>query len=94
MAAELYIANDDDWEEQQHQLNGVYVAEEYEYAENEYEEEEFAAPPPAARPTSDVPADVYWDDSGLSNCWLAAVADYKVCRSRMADASLLAWSLS
>lgn len=84
---QVYIANDEDWEQDEHG-NLVLVA--------DYEDENWGGdddgvppaklatrgvdqrPPEARKRVSDVLPEVYWDDSALVNCWAAALVDFKV----------------
>lgn len=77
--APLYLANDDEWEAQmdEQQRDQLQVDE-------QADEEDVAQSDPAdlVQPIrlhlSDVPDSAYWDDSALTSCFTAALADYKV----------------
>lgn len=71
----IYVANDDDWEAEMEAEAFAEVEEEH-WVEEELEEAE--EPAPIRLQLSELPMEVYWDESALTNCWEAALTDYKV----------------
>lgn len=84
----LYIATDQDQDYDPAYDPTTATGEEGEeqeedYYEEYYEEEEEEEEPAPLKLVSDVSDEAYWDDTALTNCWLAAVSDFKVSSSSL-----------
>ena len=77
----IYVANDDDYYEDWEDEQSVPLGETEDHAEEELEESEELLP--IQFKLAELPSEVYWDESALTNCWEAALADYKVRRSAL-----------